>query len=150
MANEKKSLNMNLLFGAGTALLAWVVLMVADAIDEYIIDESMLLGGFVYFGLPVVFFIWYAIHCVKNSPKAKALVLWFLGYHACFLPLWLIIGSAANSRKFFIEQKTRASFLDFNGIEYFFYGFSAAIAFTLLCLIFHGIRAFGKALKKGE
>lgn len=129
-----------IIYGMLTAALAWTVLMIADTIDEFIIDKSCILGGVVFFVIPVVMLVIYIIHNRKCNPPVRNLLLWFAGYYIIFLPVWGYMYDSNNKRYFFIEQKARSSFLDLNGLEYMMYGFSALIAFTILCLIFHVIR----------
>ena len=81
----------------------------------------------------------YIRHYRKNSPSWKNLILWFAGYCVTYLPIWDVIFNSVNNRHFFIEQHLGGGFLDLNGIEYMFYGFSTLIAFAALCAIFHMI-----------
>ena len=138
----------SLVFGMITAVLAWVTLMVADIIDEFVIDTDSLLGGIVFFTIPIAMLVIYIIHNRKNNPSWKKLLLWFAGYLIAFLPIWGYMYESNNRREFFIEQHARSGFLDLNGLEYMFYGFSALIAFMVLCLGFHIIRIIIRLIRK--
>ena len=136
------------LYGCGTALSAWAVFIFADSIDEFLLDVASFFGGIVFFFLPVMMFIKYIVHYIRSKPVWKKLLFWFLGYYAVFLPIWLIIYDTVNNETFFIRQKRRAEWLDLNGIEYIFYGFTVLLSFTALCLIFHFVYYIVKKLKK--
>ena len=138
----------SLVFGMITAVLAWVTLMVADIIDEFVIDTDSLLGGIVFFTIPIAMLVIYIIHNRKKNPSWKKLLLWFAGYLIAFLPIWGYMYESNNRREFFIEQHARSGFLDLNGLEYMFYGFSALIAFMVLCLGFHIIRIIIRLIRK--
>ena len=133
--------------GCITGTLAWALMTVADAADEYLLDTDTFLGFIVFVGLPIIMFIWYIIHYLHYHPKPKKLLLWFGGYFIAFLPIWWIIYNTVNNKTFFITQKDRSDWLNLNGIEYIFYGFTALIAFSVLCLIFHFIFIIIKKIK---
>ena len=130
------------IFGALSALAVWAVLTVADSIDEYVINTGTMLGVIVYFTMPIAMVVVYIKHCIICDPPGKQLILWFAGYYILYIPIWMIIYNSVNHRDFFITQKTRGSFLDFNGIEYMMYGISTLIMFTLFCLIFLVIKRY--------
>ena len=136
------------LFGCGTAFSAWAVLTLADTIDELLLDVATCFGINVFFGLPILMLIIYIIHFIKNKPKVKKLIFWFLGYYALFLPMWYVIEEVVNENKYIIYQEKRGDWIDLNGIEYIFYGFSVLLAFTGACLIFHFVYFIVKKLRK--
>lgn len=138
------------LLGGATAVSAWVLLTIADALDEYILDNATFFGGIVFVFLPIVMFISYIVHFINRKPSGKKLIFWFLGYYAIFLPLWYLISESVNENKFIVYQQKRGDWIDLNGIEYIFYGFSALLAFTALCLIFHFIYFIVKKLRKDQ
>lgn len=138
------------LYGMGTAVFAWLALIVTDAVDEYMLNESCLLGSGVFFGLPIVMLIVYIKHNLRVRPGAGRLARWFAGYYIAFLPIWYFVYLSVNNNRFFIEQHKRASFLDLNGIEYIMYGYSTLAAFSALCLLFHVIWLIVRAGAKGD
>lgn len=145
---DKMTYFKDIVYGILTAILAWVTLMVADIIDEFVIDTDSLLGGIVFFTIPIAMLVIYIIHNRKKNPSWKKLLLWFAGYLIAFLPIWGYMYESNNRREFFIEQHARSGFLDLNGLEYMFYGFSALIAFLVLCLGFHIIRIIIRLIRK--
>lgn len=137
-----------ILYGAGTVFFVWAVLTIADSIDEFLLNTDSFFGGIVFFTMPVIMLIKYIVHYVKKRPGAKRLLLWFAGYCIVFLPVWYIIYNAVNNYKFFIPQTGRSGFLNLNGIEYIFYGFSVLLAFTALCIVFHLVFFVIQIIKK--
>ena len=134
--------------GCGTGVFVWAVFMAADTVDEYLLDTDTFLGMLVFFGMLVIMFIKYILRCIKHRSPGKMLAIWLGGYYAAFLPIWWIVYNAVNERNFIITQKDRSDWLNLNGIEYIFYGFSVLLAFSALCLIFHFIRFIVKHIKR--
>ncbi|SEQ18481.1 hypothetical protein SAMN02910369_01350 [Lachnospiraceae bacterium NE2001] len=141
-------LSRSFLYGILSALAAWATLMLADAIDEYILRQESLLGAAVFFILPIAMLVIYIRHYRKNIPSWKNLILWFVGYCLAYIPTWIVIFDCVNKRRFFIEQHQASGILDLNGIEYMFYGCSTLIAFVALCIIYHVIRLIISLFKK--
>ena len=134
--------------GIAAAFIMWGIITAADAFDEFVLDSGCYLGAVVFFAVPVVSFVLYLIHYHKKRPSAAALTVWHISYILAFLPLWYYIGDSVNYGRFFIDQRKRSDFMDLNGIEYIFYGFTALVLFTLLCIAAHIIRFI--ALKLNE
>lgn len=109
--------------------------------------KQFIFGGIVFFFLPIAMYIKYIVHYIRQKPSGKKLVFWFFGYYVLFLPIWYIIEEKVNYNKYIIYQSKRGNWIDLNGIEYIFYGFSVLVAFTALCLIFHFIYFIVKKLK---
>ena len=130
--------------GAGSAVCAWTVLTLADVFDEYFLDVNTFLSSVVFCLIPFLLLFLYSRHVKKEEPKTGRLLLWFAGYYAAFVPLWIVIFDAVDNKRFFIRQTPRGAFLDFNGMEYMFYGVTALAAFTLFCLIYHLVRFIRK------
>ena len=137
-----------LLGGAGTAVLLWLMLMAADFIDEVILNLDSSLGVIVFLATPFAMLVYYIIHYIKHKPQVSGLLVWFIGYYVCFLPLWMYFYTAVNNRSFFIIQKDRSDFFSLNGVEYIFYGFSVLIFFTAAVLVFHSVMGIIKCIKK--
>lgn len=134
--------------GAIAAIIAWCSLMITDAIDEYILDKSVFIGGLVYLIVPIALFIKYTLYSVTHKLSAKQYLAWHTAYTIAFILIQIPIANCANNRTLFIEQQSRSSFIDLNGIEYIFYWSTALAGFTLLCIIFHVIRAVRKRITK--
>jgi hypothetical protein len=135
--------------GAIAAVIVWCCLMISDAIDEYILDKSVFISGFfAYLIVPIALFIKYALYSVTHKLKAKQYLVWHAAYTLAFIAIQIPIADCANNRTLFIEQQYRSSFIDLNGIEYIFYWSTALAGFTLLCAIFHVVRAIRKHMTK--
>ena len=121
--------------GLAAAFAAWGILTLADCFDEFVLDQDSYVGIFIFLTIPIAMTIIYIIHFLKKKPGIKNLISWFIGYTLLFLPVWLYICSG----NYFFPQKSRSSWLDLNGIEYLFYGWTAYCAFLVLCAVFHMI-----------
>lgn len=135
-----------MLGGVCTALLMWGVMIIADLIDEFILDESLGVTGVVFFAAPVVMFIWYVIHCCWKKPDIWHRLAWHVFYSVSFAILW-IFGNIGGDVRFGIPQKYRSEWIDLNGVEYAWYGFPALFAFLILCILFLGFRKIVEMLK---
>lgn len=135
--------NRTFLYGALYGVISWVVFIIADAIDEYILDTGTALGAVVFFLLPIFAYIKYVHHVLTKKPAGKTLLRWHLGLTVAFMPIWgiLQVGACRNPDPWWfpVQQFTRGDFLDLNGIEYLFYGFTVLVIFFILCAIFHAI-----------
>lgn len=136
-----------MLGGAGAALLMWGVMIVADLIDEFILDESLGVTAIVFFAAPLALFIWYVIHCCWKKPGIWQRLAWHVCYSFTFLVLW-IFGNIGGDVRFGIPQKYRSEWIDLNGVEYAWYGFPALCAFLILCILFLVFRTIVEKLKK--
>lgn len=134
--------------GAIAAVIVWCSLMISDTIDEYILDKSVFISGFAYLIVPIALFIKYALYGVTHKLKAKQYLVWHAAYTLTFILIQIPIADCANNRTLFIEQQSRSSFIDLNGIEYIFYWSTALAGFTLLCVIFHVVRIIRKRMTK--
>lgn len=125
--------------GGCTGIIVWIVLTIADAFDELIINNDSFTGVFVFFAMPIIMFVCYAIHYIRRKPKKEKLLVWFGSFYTVCLPLWWIIYNMICENTYIIEQKRRTDWLNLNGIEYIFYGYSVLVGFSVLCSIFHGV-----------
>lgn len=135
--------------GGSLGFLVWVILIIADAIDELILDKGFFIGAYVFVFIPIIMSIYYSVHYIIYRPKFKTLLIWFGSYCAVFLLLWLIIFSLVNNDMLIIQKHSVGS-IDLNGIEYMFYGLSVILFFFILCLIFHLVFAFVKRITKNK
>ena len=135
------------IYGMISSLMVWGLLILADFIDEKVLDTGTFLGILIFMIAPVVMINLYIVYNIKKNPSGKRIILWFVGYYLVFCPLWYIIGHAVNYNQFIVEQKNRGSYIDLNGIEYVFYGYGVLLIFTLVCLIFSLIRFIYKKIK---
>lgn len=137
-----KETKRNFLFGATYAVMSWILFIIADAIDEYCLDEGCVLNGILLVSLPIVALTLYIIHVLKKHPAVKPLVFWHIGMILSFLLCWGIVCAGVFEEMYWfpVYQSKRGDFIDLNGIEYMFYGFTVLIAFTALCIVFHIFR----------
>lgn len=129
-----------ILGGACTALLMWGIEILCDIIDEYVLDTGNGLAAAAFFIAPFALFVWYIVHCIKEKPEGKKLLVWHISYAIVFLPIWLYMYPAVNYGYYFVDQAKRSDFMDLNGVELMWYGFSALVLFLVLCGLFHGVR----------
>ena len=137
------------LAGAFVGIIVWAAITIGDALDEILLDVDSLIGGTVFFVMPIVMFICYVRHFLKQRPSFKNLLVWFGGYCAVCLTLWLIIYNMLEDNSYIVKQGVRTDWINLNGIEYIFYGYSVLVGFSVLCLLFHAVRGIVKLLKKG-
>ena len=133
--------------GCLTAVLAWAILTVSDAIDEYVIDTGTFIGAIVFFVMPIVLCIKYIVNYINDKPKIKNQILNFTGYIVTFTDLWWYIYTKIEYNEYIIRQISRTDWLDLNGIEYIFYGFSALMGYIILCILFHIVYIIIKKLR---
>lgn len=136
-----------MLGGACTALLMWGVMIIADLIDEFILDVNFEATAVAFYGAPLALFIWYVIHCCWKKPDIWHRLAWHVFYSVSFAILW-IFGNIGGDIRFGIPQEHRSEWIDLNGIEYAWYGFPALFAFLILCILFLGFRKIVEMLKK--
>lgn len=139
-----------ILSGACTGLLVWVILTLADAFDEFILDTDSCICVIVFYFLPIAMFITYIVHNVKHKPSFKKLLIWFGSYCVVFLPLWWIIYDRIKQNTYIVLQRHRGEWWDFGGREYMLYGFWVCIDFSVLCLIFSLIYFIAQEIKKSH
>lgn len=137
-----------IIFGICYALFAWILFIIADIVDEFILDSRQVpmvkINAIV---TPFVMLICHSINVKKNKPSKKELSAWFVSYDLMYLVLWYIIFYLQNTDKF-IPQRHRDGVIDLNGIEYTYYGISTLFFFNLLCLLFHFVYNVIKKNKK--
>ena len=136
-----------ILGGACTALLMWGVMIIADLIDEFILDVNFEATAVAFYGTPLALFIWYGIHCCWKKPDIWHRLVWHVFYSVSFAILW-IFGNIGGDIRFGIPQKHRSEWIDLNSIEYAWSGFPALFAFLILCILFLGFRKIVEMLKK--
>jgi NADH:ubiquinone oxidoreductase subunit 6 (subunit J) len=124
------------LHGLYTSVFVWMVFIIADLIDEFVLASGWLVGAIVFFTLPFIMIILYSKNYKKSCPPVKKSILWFVSYVLTYLLLWLVIFYFENIDKF-IPQKHSSEYIDLNGIEYTLYGFSTLFFFLFLCILFH-------------
>ncbi|MDD6327851.1 MAG: hypothetical protein Q4D54_09890 [Eubacteriales bacterium] len=123
-------------FGSIIGALFWLLMMISDAIDEYVFNEGCMIGMGAVFAVPVIAFVWYFIWYIKKKPAGKSVLSRLSGFVIMSGLGAILILPAVNDGRFFIEQKHRGYF-DLNGIEYFCYAIIAIGGFIVLCAIFH-------------
>lgn len=133
----KQKNHLSVLGGIAAGGLAWVLFMIADAIDEFILDYDSFLGFSLFFTFPIALLVLYLVHFFKQHPSWKKLLVWHGCYVASFGLILLAIQYAFDNDAFIIPQYGRGDWLNLNGIEYLFYGVMAVGAFLVLCILFH-------------
>ena len=126
--------------GIGMGFLVWMLLIVADLIDELVLNKGFFIGAFTYVLVPIVLLVCYIVNYILYKPKPRKVLIWFSTYCLTFIVLWLIIFILTNN-DLLVIQKYRGDSIYLNGIEYMFYGISAILAFGILLLIFHLINS---------
>jgi len=125
-----------ILHGFCSSILAWVFFIIADLIDEFVLDSGCFIGAINFLILPFIMLMLYSKNYKKNSPILRETISWFVSYILTYLLLWFIIFYFEDIDKF-IPQKHSSGYIDLNGIEYTFYGFSTLFFFLIICGIFH-------------
>lgn len=125
-----------IIFGVCASILVWGIFILADLIDEYVLDSGILIGAINITILPFVMLSFYIKNYLQRKPRTKEIVIWFMSYSVMYLILWYTVFYLENIDKF-ITQKHESGIIDINGIEYTLYGFSTLILFIILCVVFH-------------
>ena len=144
----KSKYKKQILSGVFTGLFVWIVLTIADAVDELILDEDYFIGAIVFVASPIIMFVSYIIHYNRYKPERKELFVWFASYFVAFSLLWLTIYYLLCDNNYIIKQKCRTEGIDLNRMEYICYGYSALIGFIVFCIIFHCAHIFKNICKK--
>ena len=118
-------------------ILSWLFLTLADAFDEYILNTDSFIGIIVFFGLPIIMYIKYILHYIKDKPNRKNIIVWFVSYSVIFIIIWWNIYNKILDNEYIIKQAKRTDWITLNGVEYIFYGYSALVGYSILCIIFH-------------
>lgn len=139
-----------LLGGIVFGLVAWLVLVVCDYIDEIVLDTGLYLGAFALIGFPIVLSIGYIIHYIMKKPTVKEVIQWHAEYAVTFSLVWAWIFWLVNCDKFFIFQEHRSEFIDLNGIEYAAYGITALGGFIVVSILFHIVYAIVNKVRKNR
>ena len=127
-----------ILSGICTSIIVWLIFILADLIDEYILRSGLLISAINIIILPFVMLSFHIKNYLQRKPRTKEIMIWFISYSAMYLTLWYTIFYLENIDKFII-QRHESGIIDINGIEYTLYGFSTLILFIILCMIFHVI-----------
>ena len=127
-----------ILSGICTSIIVWLIFILADLIDEYILRSGLLISAINIIILPFVMLSFHIKNYLQRKPRTKEIMIWFMSYSAMYLTLWYTIFYLENIDKFII-QRHESGIIDINGIEYTLYGFSTLILFIILCMIFHVI-----------
>lgn len=144
MKEEKQSF----LSGVMYSLISCGLFIGADAIDEYCLNKECLLNAVLVVFLPMLALICYAVHTLRKRPSAGQLLFWHSGMALAFLPVWFMMcyGAIGNMNWFPVYQARRGAFIDLNGLEYVFFGYTALVWFTIFCIAFHVLRFVIKKL----
>lgn len=140
--------SISFLTGLATTVIAWVILIICDMIDEIGLGKESLISFWMCVVVPVAMLVVFIIHYLKRKPSPLNIALWFAG----FLPLGLASSVAlcifVTNQKFFVSNRCFGCyFMCTNGLEYIFYAISVFGAFTALSLVFVGIAAIVRGVK---
>lgn len=131
-------------FGKGliAGIIIWLFIILADAIDEFVLDVDTFLGAWVSLVVLLCMIVAYIVYYIKKKPGWKNILCFFTGYLITGAATGWIIWSALENATFFIEQtRKRCDFLCLNGIEYLLYPFVTIGVFSVLCAVFHAVYA---------
>lgn len=132
-----------ILSGIGIGFLVWVPLIVADLLDELVLNKGFFIGMFTYILVPIFLLVCYIVNYILYKPKPRKALIWFSAYCLTFIALLLVILILINNDMFVI-QKYREDIIYLNGMEYLFYGVFAIVAFGIELLIFYLIKSIIK------
>ena len=130
--------NLSIMNGICIGVAAWIILLIADFIDEMILDKGFFVGLIIYMIVPVILLCHYIYNYIIYKPGRKKLFAWFGSYCVAFLVSGLIVFILVNNGLLII-QKYRGDGIYLNGMEYMFYGVPAIVVFGMLCIAFHMI-----------
>lgn len=131
-------------FGKGlvAGIVIWLFIILADAIDEFVLDVDSFLGINGSLVVLLCMIVAYIVYYIKKKPHWKNILCFFTGYLITGAATGWIIWSALENETFFIEQtRKRCYFLCLNGIEYLLYPFITIGGFSVLCALFHVVYA---------
>ena len=129
-----------ILSGIGIGFIVWMLFIVADLIDELVLNKGFFIGAFIYVFVPIVLLICYVVNNILYKPTPRKVLIWLSTYCLTFIVLLLIIYILTNS-DLLVIQKYRGDSIYLNGMEYIFYGVFAILAFGVLLLTFHLINS---------
>ena len=130
--------NLSIMNGICIGVAAWIILLIADFIDEMILDKGFFVGLIIYMIVPVILLFYYIYNYIVYRPDWKKLLAWFGSYCVAFLVSGLIVFILVNN-ELLIIQKYRGNGIYLNGMEYMFYEVPAIVVFGMLCIAFHMI-----------
>lgn len=142
----------NLLYGAVLGVMLEMILILADAVDEFIIDEDYFLSFILMFVLPVIVFVIYIIHMMKKTLSFKQILSWHCGLALTGL-IFFYLGFEANLHTElypFEQTRERCSWLCLNGIEYVIFPGVAFGGFIILSALFHIIKWIVLKIKESK
>ena len=136
-----KLLKMNFANGLLWGLLAWLVMTLADALDEFVFDCDSGAGYCMCIAFPVLFLILYWVSFRKNRPELLACLKWFVGYLLTGVTVGLTIIDLVVNGHFIPQRTDRCYLLCLNGVEYYIFAITVLGFFTVICILIHGIVA---------
>ena len=93
-----------ILFGIFSSILVWLIFILADLIDEYILGSGLFIGAINIIILPFVMFSFYIKNYLQRKPKIKKIMIWFVSYSLVYLILWYAIFYLEDVDKFIIQK----------------------------------------------
>ena len=107
-------------FGKGlvAGIVIWLFIILADAIDEFVLDVDSFLGINGSLVVLLCMIVAYIVYYIKKKPGWKNILCFFAGYLLTGAATGWIIWNALENETFFIEQtRKRCYFLCLNGIK---------------------------------
>ncbi len=135
------------LWGMLSALAVWLPLLLADVFDEYVLHASPAFSLPIFCAAPVVLTVLYVKRRRADGARRRNFAVWLLCYAAVFTLVWLLICTEINTYDIavIVPQHQFGRGLDFNGIEYAWFGIPALLLFLLNIGIYH----FSRFMKRG-
>lgn len=135
--------------GILSAVICWAVFILADFIDEIILNEDSFLGTFSILLAPIAA-VYYIVSCIKNKTDLVSLLFWNIKFYVSAIvisvPIWVLV----NDNNWIIPQGSRSSFIDLNGLEYLLFAVLFFGSMLIITVIFHSVYAIVKAVRQNK
>lgn len=128
-------------------LVMWIMFLIADAIDEYIIDVDSFIGLWLCILVPLVYVVLYIVICLKKRPARKSLSTYNGFYFSSALLMSFALIALSGMDSFPIKQKVR-DFFTLNSVEYGFYGIAIFLVVGIIVGVFHIFDAVARNSRK--
>lgn len=136
--------------GILSATICWAVFILADFIDEIILNESIFLNKFVILCGPIAAAVYYIVGCIKNKPDLVSLLFWNIKFYVSAIVISVPICMLVIDNNWIIFQAARGSFINLNGVEYLVFTFWFFGSMLIITVIFHIVYAIVKAVRKNK
>lgn len=137
------------LMGFSVVFIMWILFIIADVIDESLLDVDSFIGLWLCIIVPIAYVVLYIVNYVRNHPSHEKLSVYNGFYFSSALLVSVAVVSLTEDFSFPVKQEIR-DFFTLNGIEYSFYGIGIFIFVGIVTGIFHIAYALGKRSKAGR